>query len=237
MTDLDPKARALIQASRLALRPSAADRARSEAALRERLGSNVLTSDGDAKPSSSLAWRSVVGIALGVCVLGAVAFLALRPASSSPAPRARPAAVLPPTAAPPAALLEPPTDPTPLSSAPPTRAHEALTPPVRDPLAREVTLLSRATRALHAGRTAAALKTLDEHQRKFPDGVLTEERRAAKAQALCALGRIAEGRAELARLTPHSPSAARAEQFCDSPPSAAESIRSRDGSVGALPLP
>jgi len=77
-----------------------------------------------------------------------------------------------------------------------------------------VALLSRATSALRAGRAADALTLLNEHQHKFPKGVLSEERRAAKAQALCSLGRQTEGRAELARLAPHSPAAIRAQQAC-----------------------
>jgi hypothetical protein len=59
------------------------------------------------------------------------------------------------------------------------------------------------------------LNALDEHQRKFPNGVLNVERRAVKAQALCSLKRVSEGRAVLARLEPHSPAAARAKQLCD----------------------
>jgi hypothetical protein len=59
------------------------------------------------------------------------------------------------------------------------------------------------------------VKVLDEHQRRFPSGALSEERRAAKAQALCLLGRVDEGRAELARLAPRSPAAATAQQVCD----------------------
>jgi hypothetical protein len=86
----------------------------------------------------------------------------------------------------------------------------------RDRLAEEVALLSRATKALRAGRAAEALRALDEHQSKFPRGALSEERRAAKAEALCSLGRVREGRAELGRLAPQSPAAARAKQVCDS---------------------
>jgi hypothetical protein len=59
------------------------------------------------------------------------------------------------------------------------------------------------------------LKTLDEYQRRFPKGQLTEERRAARAQALCALGRRSEAEGELARLAPQSLAAARAKQVCE----------------------
>lgn len=81
-------------------------------------------------------------------------------------------------------------------------------------LAREVALLSRATRALRAGRNAEALEVLREHERVFPDGAMVEERISARAQALCALGRTEEGLAALARLPPRTPAAARATQAC-----------------------
>lgn len=82
-------------------------------------------------------------------------------------------------------------------------------------------LLSRASAELHAARPAAALEALDEHERKFPKGVLRQERAAARVKALCALGRLEEARAELARLTraaPGSPHAARAAEACASTP-------------------
>ena len=87
-----------------------------------------------------------------------------------------------------------------------------------DHLAREVALLSRASSELLAARPAAALQALDEHARRFPDGVLSQERAAARARALCALGRTKEGQAELAKLTPGSPHAARAAKACASAP-------------------
>jgi hypothetical protein len=95
-------------------------------------------------------------------------------------------------------------------------APAAPAPSGRDRLAEEVALLSRATKALRAGRAGEALRALDEHQSRFPRGALSEERRAAKAEALCSLGRVSEGRAELGRLAPQSPAAARAKQVCDS---------------------
>jgi hypothetical protein len=85
----------------------------------------------------------------------------------------------------------------------------------QDRLAAEVESLSRATRDLHAGRAAEALKALDDYRRKFPKGLLSEEQRAARAQALCSLGRFDEATAKLAELAPKSPLAVRAKQFCD----------------------
>jgi hypothetical protein len=91
-----------------------------------------------------------------------------------------------------------------------------LTPRRPDALTREVALLSRAVTALNAGRAREALTALDEHQRQFPRGILGADRQAAKAQALCALGRVSQGRAQLAGLSPQSPAATRAKQVCDS---------------------
>jgi hypothetical protein len=225
MTDLNPKARALVQASRRALRPNAGDRARIDAALRDRLGPDACPAQGDAKLSRAVRWKAAAGLALGVCVLGTLALLMLRPAGS-PAPATRSA---PPPQPPMAASKDSaPTSQLPVSnlqavtaSPPRVATHPKSHARPDDRLARELALLSRATSALHAGDAAGALKTLDEHQRTFPNGLLSEERRAAKAQALCSLGRISEGRAELARLRPHSPSAARVEHSCEQPPSAA----------------
>jgi RNA polymerase sigma-70 factor (ECF subfamily) len=82
-------------------------------------------------------------------------------------------------------------------------------------LAEEVALLSKATSALHSGQASRALNILAEHQRKFPRGALAAERRGARAQALCQLGRKEEARATLQALSPSSPLAARAKSACD----------------------
>jgi hypothetical protein len=86
-----------------------------------------------------------------------------------------------------------------------------------DGLSDEVAILSRAETDLHSGRPENALRALDEHERRFPNGVLTEERTAARIQALCAIGRAAEADAQLARLariSPHSAHEERARQAC-----------------------
>jgi len=219
---LDPKARALVEAGRRAFRSTAVDRERIEAALRARLGDAALPADaGVTQVASTASWPALTGAAIGVCVLAGVAFYALRPTPSAPKPDARPAAHQPAAQVMPA---DPPANATaavPDSAAtvqsvvPASTPPAALSPRARDALAREVALLSRATSALRAGRPAAALKALADHQRRFPTGILVEERRAARAQALCLLGRAGEGRAEIARLTPQSPAAATAQQICD----------------------
>jgi hypothetical protein len=68
-----------------------------------------------------------------------------------------------------------------------------------------VAILSQAERALSAGQYQVALRSLDEHRRKFPNGALAQERIAARVQALCGLGRTSDAQAELARLARLSP--------------------------------
>jgi hypothetical protein len=223
MTELDPNARALVEASRRALRGTTADRDRVEAALRARLGPDALPADSGAVQVATTSWQALAGAAIGVVVLAGVAFYALRPVADPPAPDARPAPQLPaaPMPAAPPSHAAPAAEPEPVApvqpSDAPTSTSSAAAAASRSPdaLALEVALLSRATSELRAGRSAAALKVLDEHQRRFPSGALSQERRAAKSQALCLLGRLDEGRAELARLTPRSPAAATARRVCD----------------------
>jgi TolA-binding protein len=81
--------------------------------------------------------------------------------------------------------------------------------------------LSQAAKDLRAGHAATALSALNEHQKKFPSGLLTQERRAARAEALCSLGRFAEAETELStlvRTAPQSPLTVRAQQRCKARP-------------------
>lgn len=219
MVALNPKARALVEAGRGALRALPSDRQRVETALRTKLGVAALPQPTPpAPPVAHGIWHLAPKLAIGVGLVGGAALLGLQPTSNVPASgRTTPSHVAQVVAAPhsvasvtaePAVTPEEPREKKLLPEAP--------APAVRpqDRLAQEVALLSRATSDLRAGRAADALSTLDEHQRKFPTGALSEERRAARAQALCSLGRVSEGRAELSRLAPHSPAAARAEQLC-----------------------
>lgn len=219
MSDLSQSAQQLVRGGAKAARPSDADRERIFEALRERLGDAALLGQTAAAPSAfSALWVKVsaitvgLGIAAGGLVVGlqgepsAVAVApAPQPVSAhvAPAPAEQPAsdaAISPPSPAPQVAAVEP--------------AAASATKRASDRLSEEVTLLSRATSALRAGRANDALKTLNEHQSKFPKGLLSEERRAARAQALCALGRRPEAEREIAKLSPTSPQAARAKQLC-----------------------
>src|SRR5688500_6794846 len=126
--------------------------------------------------------------------------------SEKPAPGvllAAPAGSPPPTSPVQIAAL-----PAPLPAVQPPPADEAVhaqsRKPAADNLAQEVEILSRAQTELHLGGLADALRILEEHARRFQRGTLAPERRAARIQALCGLGRTSEAEGELARLTPGS---------------------------------
>jgi hypothetical protein len=218
---LSGKAQAIVREGREGLRPEVGERERLEALLDARLATAATaTAAGGKLLFGVAAWR----IALGVALVGGSGVFALRwqpdvptaAVSAAPTPRV-PVAVSPAVQE---AMPEPPLVnlaeiPTEAPSKAPVLPAVAAPRGEKDQLALEVALLSRATSALRAGRASDALKALDEHKRKFPEGFLTIERRAARAQALCALKRVSEGRAELARLAPQSPAAARTKQVCD----------------------
>lgn len=220
---LTPSARELVRAGAKAARPSDADRERVLEAMRSRLGDAAMLGAAGLVVTPSLTralWLKVSAWTLGVGLLVGGAVVALQPASeprvaavARPPHLAENNVVAPTLAAEPTQPSIDPAQPSPSEPAP----AAAPAPSARrsnDRLAQEVSLLSRATSALRSGRAGDALKALNEHQSQFPKGALAEERRAAKAQALCALGRYGEAETELARLSPQSPQAARARQVC-----------------------
>jgi hypothetical protein len=241
MSRLSPEAEQLLRAGRAVLRPSDTDRERVLSGLLQRTGNVPDAGAGTTEPSCAAAaskltlWKATGALA-GLVVVGAGAFFALRPepaATPAPAPSATATAKIVAAvegALPASAEKVLPSAPTELAEQPaPQRSEESpsVTPPrapakrraqprAGDSLAREVALLSRASSELHAARHAAALQALDQHARRFPDGVLSQERAAARARALCALGRTSEAQVELAKLVAGSPHAARAAQACAS---------------------
>jgi hypothetical protein len=232
MLNLSPEAVELVRAAKQAYRPSDVDRARVLDALRARLGETVVMGDGILQSAMGARgfWSRVSALAVvGLAVVVGVLWLAWRtePASSMPLPRAESSvagrAALPPWVARAAGV---PSEPVQESVAPPARqpnpARPAPSRRVRDELSEEVAILSRAETDLYGGRPQRALLALDEHERKFGNGVLAEERTAARIQALCALGRTAEADSELARLariSPNSPHAKRSRDACRMKPS------------------
>jgi hypothetical protein len=244
MGSLNGDADQLVRAGSSALRATGTDRERIERALAARLGPHAFPPSPPVTSSARLlAVRAIAGAAVGACVIGGVFY-----ASSAPPHAGIPVAVVPttrhvanpstvplltPTSAPTAGVTSPAE---PMAPAEPASSSPASAPRHQDALTREVALLSRAVAALNAGRAGEALGTLNEHQRQFPRGVLGAERQAAKAQALCSLGRVREGRAELAHLPPKSPPAGRAKQVCESVAPAA-TTKPREGPIPRRSVP
>jgi hypothetical protein len=87
----------------------------------------------------------------------------------------------------------------------------------RGTLSEETAVLTVARSALRAGRPGDALSNLERYTRMFPRGGLRPAAGVRRAQALCALGRVSEARAEArrwSRAEPGSVSGAAAEQVC-----------------------
>lgn len=224
---LSPKARALIRAHRDTLAPTAADRARVTAALSARLGATVLPLETPARlPLISPGIQRRLAAAFGVCVAGSALFLARQPRPVESAKHisdqpvvAAPATTLPSPPSPASASLE--TSATPERSVAPTAPRRARSKGpfpllAQDTLAQELALLTSAASQLSSGQANGALLTLEEHQRRFSHGVLSDERNVAKARALCMLHRFDEGRAMVARIATGTPAAARVKEECDS---------------------
>jgi len=227
MSRLSPDAEELVQAGREAFRPSDVERERVFQALLPQIGGGAGTGStgtgGMNGPSTippaatgTLVKVSAMLVALGVA--GGGLFLALRTQPQSPSPKTIATAPVTSAVAPSAPAKEvPESAPSLAPQAEPAEKPAPVAPRTANSLAQEVAILSQASTALRAGQPAAALKALDEHQRKFPRGVLTQERSSARVQALCALGRTTEAQVELARLeraSPRSPHVARARKAC-----------------------
>jgi type IV secretory pathway VirB10-like protein len=79
-------------------------------------------------------------------------------------------------------------------------------PVTAETLAEETRLLREADQALRSGNAARALSLLDEHQSRFPRGVLSPARRAERLLARCQLGHV-DAKAVQAYLASHPGSA------------------------------
>jgi hypothetical protein len=213
MSALSPKARDVVRAGRALHRPTAADQQRIQSALCARLGVDLPFIEPSPPPVRPLR-QLLTGTLVGVGVLGAL-LLGARPTPGERALHLRPIKV---QVATPTQVVSPaPAEAPALPRLASTDASAPTTTPAVPPadrLGQEVTLLMRATTSLHARRPAEALTTLEEHRRRFPSGLLAEERRAATAQALCALGRRAQGLTELAGVRSQSATAAHARAVC-----------------------
>jgi hypothetical protein len=100
----------------------------------------------------------------------------------------------------------------------PPLASAAPAAPAPSDLDAELALLQDAHAALRANDGLRALRILDEHTRRFPNGALGEESEAARVFALCQVGRPAEARDVAGRFLrehPRSPLAPRVAHACD----------------------
>jgi hypothetical protein len=122
-----------------------------------------------------------------------------------------------------APVVPPPLAPSksPSATLPPSSAsQQAAT--ASSPLDIEIALLQDANVALRDKDGARALRLLDEHSRRFPNGTLAEESEAARVFALCQVGRADEARDVAGRFLrehPRSPLAPRVTRACDAEPS------------------
>ncbi len=243
MRDKSPDPAALIRAGRTAFRPESSDRERVLQSLTRALGDGAflegthhadLTRSVAPPPFAAPAW--VLG-GLGALAIGGTVIVAAHLWTRTPSQAAVPVAPAVLTAKPSPATAMPPSPnaddrtPEPQRAESPSSAPRPLAPlaplapmarssiaPPSDSLQEEVRILSRAEQQLNSGHAEEALKTLAEHERRFPDGALAEERMAARVQSLCALGRLPGARADLAkfgRAYPRSPYLDRARRFCD----------------------
>jgi hypothetical protein len=244
VSELSPEARALFHAARRAGAPPADAQARIRDALRAQAARPVAKASAAhvaAKLLSAvlLAVGATWGVARSVTTRPSPPTLA---SASPPAPRVVPRAPAEALPAPPPPASSPapgvaaqaprPRIPAPRPMAPRPRAPLASTavvvpparpveaPPAPSPslgVAEEVRLVSAARGALREHDGARALGALDEHQRRFPRGVLAQESSAVRVLALCEVGREDEARA-LARTwfasSGNSPLAANLRRSC-----------------------
>lgn len=200
---LDPWLAALIRQERARRGPPPALKAQVLERIRGSLQSAAVLSEREPRaadpkvnPRTTLAYVSTLALAL----VGAGALLASR--MSSP-PRSA-AIVAIPSAAPSvvAAIAHGPTADPPVAATSPsattaTEAARTVTPQrsgssTAGHLYAEQDLLDRARTLLLQGEPAAALKIIEIHRRRFPHGVLSEERDALRIEALGNAGRTDE---------------------------------------------
>ncbi len=233
MSELSSDLRRLVLAAKDTKFASAGDRARILVALRARLGDAAVIGAEAAhgvatSATSGFAYGKLSVIGVGLTIIGCILFFTARAqraflADTNLGPIAVNVSAVTSGSAADSSQSALPSEPA-ASGSPVTVGTSSgdITRAVayshaRDSLADEVALLSRAQRALRSGRPALALEALNEHERKFGNGQMKEERIAARVQALCALGRTAEAQAQLVQLAPNSIHSGLTRQACRSP--------------------
>src|SRR5512145_3104020 len=239
MSDLSPELQQLVVAGRTTCRPTDADCTRIFKSLDARLGIGVgMGGDAATAAVTKSAVRSLVAKAVGISVAGlalVVGGVGVSTVVQTAGPGSEPSAARAlavssshhaslagspaPSSAGPAVEGQSPTIPVALGSsqsrsvAPASSRGSSRS---RDNLSEEVAIIGRAETELHSGRAENALSLLNEHERRFGNGILAEERTAAQILALCALGRAADANAQLARLSPTSLHGQQARRACGS---------------------
>jgi hypothetical protein len=205
---MDPFARELLDKARRAHDPTPEDRARKLAA---RIGAGVLVAGGTVKAvgaggSSSLLVK--IGLTLLLAVAAGGYLLVHRVGGEGPVVVSTPAGPMAEVPEQPAAVVAvpmpsasevavassapddtPPTATVTAAAAPAPARSARPQPSASVDLEGEMALLASAQGAIQRGDYASALAKLDEHQRAYPGGVLSEERTAARVVALCGAGR------------------------------------------------
>lgn len=206
---MDPFAKELLERSRDAHDPRDEDRAR----VRQKLAARLVVSAGVATAfkatgaglagSTKLVLVGAVTLAIGGAIWElsstspnpsppmTVSAVSAAP-SSLPAPRAE----SPPTpvvAASTAALVS--ASPATARPSSPARQKPPIDAGAADDIEAETALVAAAQSAIGRGDHEAALLELDEHERRFPHGALTDARDAARVVALCGAGRTQEASA------------------------------------------
>ena len=234
MSELSPELAELVLACKGASLPTEADSERVLAALRVCLGdAAVLGAEATQAAAISSGFLFGKGSAIslaGLALLGGIWLFGARnhreglsAANMSTSVAATSSAMMPapPNEVPSSAPTPPNAEASGVtavenSNSEPVQASALASRHTRDRLSEEVSLLSRAEMALHSGKPGVALDVLNEHERRFGNGLLREERIAARVQALCALGRKAEADAQLLQLSSKSLHGAQPGQACSS---------------------
>jgi hypothetical protein len=154
--------------------------------------------------SSSVVLKIVGALAIVGVIGGGLALVADRDRDSDEiaavveptAPAPEPTAPAPEPALPEPAVPEPVLEPTLPEPSKPATTKVKKAPPKT--LADEVALMQAISTALKQGDSRKVLTLAAEHERDFSKGQFIEERRAAKARALCQAGKHAAGKKEAA---------------------------------------
>jgi hypothetical protein len=239
MNDLDPRARAIVDAARNADTPSSTDRNRIKRAILLQVAAT------SALASTAMAGTLSIGTKVGLAVLavtlvggGTFGVVKLREAHKPVAAKAHVAAKIVVAQKPTALSVEAPeiavqgATPSEPSDGRPRKAEkprkvaagsglrEDEQTTAEDRINAEVDVLKRAREELRLGRPTSALEALREYDRRFGEGVLGEERQAIAAIAACQAqpGPSARAQAQaFMRKAPHSPLLDRVRAACITP--------------------